>query len=713
MITNQNRSSASLLRLDKLSVAVCVAFTALAVFTLPSSLQGAEAGLDPSWVLGLHLAAANGLVYGRDILFSYGPLGFLMFPLLVSTWLWFFAVIVRDLVHIAFFLSLAVFALRSENRLVNAIMLGVSAPIIEPFLGTAYTLGVVILVMSYLAVCSAKRAYLVLLSVVAALSFYIKADIGILSLAIMLVATTWAYLRQPFWKSLPPLLIYAGSLTVAGLILTRSPGILLSFLLGYLQLVAGYGNAMSIDLMPFWFILFPLLASLAIVTLITKRSSVRSRLFFALSIPFLFITYKEGFVREDLHVLIFFAAWSLFCLLFQAVTAHSPRKRAKIIAIGLAVILLGSGVELWGMTFLHSNSSSPIVFAANISEFVEAVYAPSRLQSVSQDLQLVAQQRRAQAIYNDTVVAARSAYPLSNKTLAIFHGHTVDVLPWDVSLAYVYGLQWDPAPIFQSYSAYTPYLDEVNARHYTSLGSPDFVLYKFETIDGRYPLFDEPLALMTLACNYKLVGNDSQFFILQRNGNACSSSELMSVQEVSFGQPVQVPISQAPVTARVFLENSWLGVVSGLAYKIPDATINLQYGNGQSENHRLVVATAADGLLLRPGFLSASIPAPSVDQITFLTNGPQYYSSTIRVEFYKILTGTGLDLNHSEGKSLQYISPGGVKTLGSSLNPHLHVRKDGPAPELAYSLADKYDVWDLFGASDFARAQYRRFGIAK
>jgi hypothetical protein len=430
-----------------------------------------------------------------------------------------------------------------------------------------------------------------------------------------------------------------------------------------------------------------------------KESSAGSRLLFALSVPFLFISYKAGFVREDGHVFIFFGAWSLFCLLFQAVIGHSPRtrklkrklkrklERAKIIAFSLAVILLASAVNsLYGASqpgLVQSNFNSPIAFTANISDFVQSVYAPSQLQSLIQNLQLVAQPSTAQARYNGTVVAARSAYPLSNETIAMLRGHTVDVLPWDFSLAYVYGLQWDPAPVFQSYSAYTPYLDEVNARHYTSPGSPDFVLYTWEDLDGRDPFFDEPLAFMALVCNYKLVGNDSQFFILQRNSNACGSSELMSAQEVSFDQPVCVPTSQTPVIARVFIESSWFGVVAGLAYKIPDVTIQLQYSNGQWENHRLVVATAADGLLLSPGFLSASIPASyphtlPVNCLAFFTNGTEYYNPTIRVEFYAILNGTVFDLNHSESKPPQSISPAGFNALGSSLNPHLQVRSEGP-----------------------------------
>jgi hypothetical protein len=39
-----------------------------------------SAGIDPSWVEGLYMAAERGLDFGTQIVFSFGPLGFLDFP---------------------------------------------------------------------------------------------------------------------------------------------------------------------------------------------------------------------------------------------------------------------------------------------------------------------------------------------------------------------------------------------------------------------------------------------------------------------------------------------------------------------------------------------------------------------------------------------------------------------------------------------------------
>lgn len=116
-------------------------FVTIGLLTLPEPLRLAEAGLDPSWVLGLHLAAANGFIFGKDIISTYGPLRYLNFPLCVNIDLWRSAVLFTDVVHIAFFISIAVVVLLSENRLLSGLALGLSAPLITFFQDNPYALG--------------------------------------------------------------------------------------------------------------------------------------------------------------------------------------------------------------------------------------------------------------------------------------------------------------------------------------------------------------------------------------------------------------------------------------------------------------------------------------------------------------------------------------------------------------------------------------------
>jgi hypothetical protein len=56
-------------------------------------------GLDPSWWAGLYMATDQGMQFGTQVVFTYGPLGFLGLP-----WLWF-----SGLASIAFIYSAAIY----------------------------------------------------------------------------------------------------------------------------------------------------------------------------------------------------------------------------------------------------------------------------------------------------------------------------------------------------------------------------------------------------------------------------------------------------------------------------------------------------------------------------------------------------------------------------------------------------------------------------
>ena len=58
------------------------------MLTFPPLIIGTRSDVDYSWYVGLHKAAEQGLIHGRDILFTYGPLGFLTVPILINRNLW-------------------------------------------------------------------------------------------------------------------------------------------------------------------------------------------------------------------------------------------------------------------------------------------------------------------------------------------------------------------------------------------------------------------------------------------------------------------------------------------------------------------------------------------------------------------------------------------------------------------------------------------------
>ena len=72
---------------DRLRIVLGVLLILLiAIVTLPGLYHPlGPVGLDPGWQWAINQARDAGLIFGRDIVFPYGPLGFLMYPLDVSS----------------------------------------------------------------------------------------------------------------------------------------------------------------------------------------------------------------------------------------------------------------------------------------------------------------------------------------------------------------------------------------------------------------------------------------------------------------------------------------------------------------------------------------------------------------------------------------------------------------------------------------------------
>src|SRR5262249_8899468 len=71
---------------------------------------------------------------------------------------------------------------------------------------------------------------------------------------------------------------------------------------------------------------------------------------------------------------------------------------------------------------------------------------------------------------------------------------TVDLYP--SALGYVVANGWSYAgrPVFQSYSAYTGALAELNASHLRGADAPDTIFFGVQPIDGRFPSLDDSLS---------------------------------------------------------------------------------------------------------------------------------------------------------------------------------------------------------------------------
>jgi hypothetical protein len=211
----------------------------------------------------------------------------------------------------------------------------------------------------------------------------------------------------------------------------------------------------------------------------------------------------------------------------------------------------------------------------------------------------------------------RAAHPLPQDVVDELRQGTVDVVPFDLQLAFAYGLEWDPQPVLQSYSAYRPYLDHLDAQHLLGPRAPRFVVYTAESIDGRYPLFDEPETYRVLFQRYQVLQRVSNLLILERRPDAPANAE-RDVSHVTgqMGEWIAVPPHSAErLYGRVQVRYSWLGQALYLVDRPPELHIRIKYGDGEiSPAYRFVPAIAPDGLDL-------SSFAPDTESVEHMPSG--------------------------------------------------------------------------------------------
>ena len=88
---------------------------------------------------------------------------------------------------------------------------------------------------------------------------------------------------------------------------------------------------------------------------------------------------------------------------------------------------------------------------------------------------------------------------------------TVDIYPWDQSYIIANELKYQPRPLFQSYSVYTPKLIENNIEFLRSEKAADNILFQIKEIDERLPSTMESASWIEILKRYETVGLKNNF----------------------------------------------------------------------------------------------------------------------------------------------------------------------------------------------------------
>jgi hypothetical protein len=553
-------------------------------------------GLDSSWNAGLTIALKEGMQFGETIVFSYGPLGFLK-----AQGIWF-----SDLAVIAFLYAAAVYVafccalVWALRRLVPALLAALLAFLVIallPLLEQSLLLAVIAAVALIEGERNERRLNLFILVAAsfAAVEALSKLSIGPVIVAIFLLALLGAGARKLQVAAFLALL--AAELLALWLLTGQSLGAIPTFLENTWQVVSGYSSAMlrEVNVAP-WKVTMATIAA-AIVAVATAAAS-----YFAASYPSqrarwattaifaltAFIVFKEGVVRTDAgHLTLFF---STACVLWLAVPWRRGSRWQWLWAVAVVIAAAGLPVRPPG-TGTNLDAVANVKLAA---EQVDSLFSPSRRHRLQEEGR----------------GGMKGVYRLDPATLAALGQRTVVIEPWEVGVAWAYGLNWQPLPVFQNYSAYTKALDELNAAAVASPDGPERILREnqlavfpeFDTpdLDGRYLGWDPPAQARAVFCNFTPLSTNERWQVLGRTPDRCGEPRLVRTTEAAPGETVAVPRPGPREVIFVRIDGAGVSGLERVTTTLLHAALRQITVNGD-QRYRLVPETAGDGLMVRSG----------------------------------------------------------------------------------------------------------------
>lgn len=579
----------------------------------PVSHLAPGTGIDFSWKAALHMAAQRGLDYGTEIVYVYGPLGFLTVPELYSPKTTAAALLFTGLIHLA--LSFTVLSiLRKHLNLWVALLLSIPAARVLLWIEPSESLELLVFLWGarLLTEDMPQRRQTLLLAAGAAISgvaFLLKLNTGVVVAVLTYGTVLGLRSKMASWAGLASITLAAFG---AGWLGSGQPmDNLLAYATTSLDMIAGHSRSMGVEEANRGWELVAgpaVVAALSILMVQATRGIGARRGFMLLAVSgvFTFAVAKHGFVRHDAgHAAPFFGIMLLATLAYAVLWSRS--QKMPVIVANVALIILIAGV------FLRIIPGSP-----ENSGFEPAGRAVEQLEVMASG-----SNRR---LFIDTArQGLRNQYGLTEEMLGLVGDRRVHIEPWEASVAWAYPqLAWDPLPLFQGFTATSPRLDEMNVEELRSSLGPEVILRQTpRSVDYRNPFFEPPRANVEILCRYAELGNNGVWQVLERTADRCGAPQLLGRVVADAGCAVKVPqVTDENALLLVKIKpsgESLLHLARTQLYRSIATYIDL----GANGVHRLVLDTAEGGLLLKVppawGYSPPFIPAPPPEEISILS----------------------------------------------------------------------------------------------
>jgi len=238
----------------------------------------------------------------------------------------------------------------------------------------------------------------------------------------------------------------------------------------------------------------------------------------------------------------------------------------------------------------------------------------------------------------------------------------MDTYSYMQCILFAHRAKYNPRPVIQSYTAYTPRLALLNAAHIRGSRKPDQILFSISPIDARYPSLDDSLSWPDLWARYEpdddFVPYSAVEYVSLRRSATPRPVRFEVIRETEFvlDSAYQVPgVEDGPVWVELEFQSTLAGRAAAAALKAPAVSIDVEASSGEKGTFKLLPKLTQAGFLLSPivtdsswfGWVASThwdnpawqqaLPQHEIRTVTIRSEGNWAWKAKVRARFSRVI----------------------------------------------------------------------------
>ena len=546
-------------------------------------------GIDASWELGLNIAVKNGLTFGRDIIFTYGPLGFLSThnsPEIYLANLWIF---LFDLLLLGLIVNIVNRSIKEHYSLVVYGLIYIAAYNLI-YAQSTYRLLIIVLFFIIKGIKDYDVFSQIVVALLLVLQFFIKPSASIFFIVIFTVTSLYLTFYGKRWAWIFPIL-------TAILILMLSFPLkvdLKGYIISTFDFSGTYSEAMSrmavkglkyaLSIFSALNIIFAFL--IISLIMIIKKKKPETILISGIVGLYIFFFFKQGYVRLDSSHLLAF--WSIAMSLFLIYFWFEGDLTNRVIKY----------IFIWSIVVITASFSF-------FSKFEEGRYPlPLPVGYLSEVF--------SKNLTKDYFNGGALAYKMPETVYKKIGLRTVDVIPYDICSVYFNRLNYKPRPVIQSYAASSDLSNRYNSDFFLRKNSPQYIIFGNGSIDNRYPFWDESQTKNTLLSEYYAMDSlfvwkekrDTSFLLRKREDPLHVTSRKISDTLIGINKQYIIPKDDNLLIMSAEIKYNMTGKLKNIIFRPSFINIRIFYEDGGSGVYRLILPELKHGVIINKRIIS-------------------------------------------------------------------------------------------------------------